>query len=195
MWFGVLVHHFRRRQLQPRPSFSGNHSFGQSGQIYHPQPVHTVIMNGKKVRMLLESWELLVATLVVLAFFLNLTAVNHFPSHQSAGYNYVTPYHTGGTRAGITTFDPQNIPHAGLQISGFHSAPSQMPSDRSGLSAPVAPDVVEKCAIDRIAIRCSRTRWLEHFTTINGNRYEFNSTHSYDNVLSPEANPKANRLS
>jgi len=188
------VYQSHRRQLQHLQSGSSNRCFGQSGQAYSSRQTCTVVMNGKKVRMLLESWELLVATMVVLAFFLNLTGVSHFPPHHAGRRNGFS-HNTGFAGNAITPIDDLTSHSAGLPFTGHSGIYSNVPAHRARLTSPVVPDVANRCAIERLALQSGRLQWLETSNVIISNSYQFTSENNNGSASSLGENPKINRLS
>lgn len=183
-----------RRQLHHFQTGSSNRCFGQSGQAHSSRQTCTVVMNGKKVRMLLESWELLVATMVVLAFFLNLTGVNHFSSNHTGRRNGFS-HHTGFVRNAITPIDDITSHSAGLPFTGHRGIYSEFPGHRARLTNPVVPDVANRCAIERLALQSARLQWLEGSNALINNAHQFTSENTIDSAMSSGGNPKINRLS
>lgn len=189
------MYHSHRRQLQHLHISAGNRCFGQSGQAYSARQTCTVLMNGKKVRMLRESWELLVAALVVLAFFLNLTGVNHFPMRHGTSHGDFTSQHAGFENQAVTPVEYSTTPHAGWAIPGHGGIYDTIPAHRPGFKPTVVPDFANRCAIQRLALQFSRSRWLDGCNILISNSYAFTSEYINDSALSSGGKPNFSRLS
>jgi hypothetical protein len=156
------------------------------------------MINGIKVRFRGDSWELLVAAMVVLAFFLNLSAVKHFPAHSPA-----RRHASAAQQAGFTNFHATENNTVGGDIRHDFGASHTTAVTRgysvkdpgSGTKSPSLPDVADRCAYVRVAQGVLRARWLTNWAVLT---YDSTSTTSqYVNMmsLSSGGKPSINRLS
>ena len=192
--YGATVHLGHHQQLHALDCVAGNRCFGQSGRNSCARHTCTVVMNGKKVRMLVESWELLVATMVVLAFFLNLTGNNYCPI-QNVGQRH-------GDRAHQADF-------TGKAVHAVYDSTSQFTSTKMGVHGGMSsrlpclplsiahrrPEAANRGCIERLALQRARLQWLAKLSSTNSNSFTFTSGNTTSGACDLTESPSINRRS
>ncbi len=192
-WFGAVVYQSRRQQhqgIEPGPS---NVAFGQSVVQKH---ICWVVVNGKKVKIMLDSWELLVATLVVLTFFMNMARVPSSHAHVAVLRSVSAMHQASSSGMGMQAIDETTSHH--LCMLGVFCAirNSSVPTKHGMNQISGATDLAFRTdASIPVALEIARSQWLAQSTAISINANISTSENTSNNVSSSDGKPNFYRLS